>query len=125
MFCGLIVLASFNTYRGWAVVFVHGSAEFLYSREGVAQGDPLSMFLCDRYSSSHLITEEAEQVDSGGLKTGMLTMLLHVLSCLIFMNALISSSIMDHGMVMVQIHLNIMLLVTLLVMIVLYRFLAL
>ena len=46
----------FNTYRGWVVVFVHGSAEFLYSREGVAQGDPLSMFLCDRYSSSHLIT---------------------------------------------------------------------
>ena len=35
----------FNTYRGWAVLFVRGSAEYLYSREGVTQGDPLSMFL--------------------------------------------------------------------------------
>ena len=34
----------FNTYRGWAVLYVHGAAEFLYSREGVTQGDPLSMF---------------------------------------------------------------------------------
>ena len=35
----------FNTYRGWAVLFVCGSAEYLYSREGVTHGDPLSMFL--------------------------------------------------------------------------------
>ena len=34
-----------NTYRGWAVLYVRGLAEFLYSREGVTQGDPLSMFL--------------------------------------------------------------------------------
>ena len=35
----------FNTYSGWAALVVHGSEEFLYSREGVTQGDPLSMFL--------------------------------------------------------------------------------
>ena len=35
----------FNTCRGWAKLFVCGSAEYLYSREGVTQGDPLSMFL--------------------------------------------------------------------------------
>ena len=34
----------FNTYRIWAVLFVCGSTECLYSREGVTQGDP-SMFL--------------------------------------------------------------------------------
>ena len=33
----------FNTYRGHAVSVVHGSNEYLYSREGVTQGDPLSM----------------------------------------------------------------------------------
>ena len=41
-----------------------GAAEFLYSREGVTQGDPLSIFLCYRYSSSHSITQGAKQVDS-------------------------------------------------------------
>ena len=57
----------------------------------------------------------------------MLTMLLHVMSCLIFVNGLICSSIMDHSMVIVQIHLNVVLLLSPLVicMIVLYRFLAL
>ena len=35
----------FNTYRGWAVLYVRGAAELLYSREGVTQGGPLSMFL--------------------------------------------------------------------------------
>ena len=35
----------FNTYRGWAVLFVRSSAEYLYSREGVIKGDLLSMFL--------------------------------------------------------------------------------
>jgi len=35
----------FNTYRGWAALVVHGSGQFLYSKEGVTQGDSLSMFL--------------------------------------------------------------------------------
>ena len=34
-----------NTYRGWATLVVRGCKESLYSREGVVQGDPLSMFL--------------------------------------------------------------------------------
>ena len=35
----------FNTYRGWSVLIVRGSSTFLYSKEGVTQGDPLSMFM--------------------------------------------------------------------------------
>ena len=35
----------FNTYRGWAVLNLRASQEFLYSKEGVTQGDPLSMFM--------------------------------------------------------------------------------
>ena len=35
----------FNTYRGWSVLVVRGSSECLYSKEGVTQGDPLSMFM--------------------------------------------------------------------------------
>ena len=35
----------FNTYRGWAPLIMRGSVELLFSREGVTQGDPLSMFL--------------------------------------------------------------------------------
>ena len=35
----------FNTYRGWPVLVLRGHSEFLFSREGVTQGDPLSMFV--------------------------------------------------------------------------------
>ena len=35
----------FNTYRGWAPLILTGTEELLFSREGVTQGDPLSMFL--------------------------------------------------------------------------------
>ena len=35
----------FNTYRGWSVLVLKGSSTFLYSKEGVTQGDPLSMFM--------------------------------------------------------------------------------
>ena len=34
----------FNTYRGWSPLIVRGSDNIIYSREGVVQGDPLSMF---------------------------------------------------------------------------------
>ena len=34
----------FNTYRGWSVLVLRGSSTFLYSKEGVTQGNPLSMF---------------------------------------------------------------------------------
>ena len=33
----------FNTYRGWAPLIMKGTSTILYSREGVTQGDPLSM----------------------------------------------------------------------------------
>ena len=33
----------FNTYRGYSSLWVNGHADPLYSREGVTQGDPLSM----------------------------------------------------------------------------------
>ena len=35
----------FNTYRGWVPLIVTDSRDIFYSREGVTQGDPLSMFL--------------------------------------------------------------------------------
>ena len=35
----------FNTYRGWSVLVLRGSSDFLYSKEGITQGDPLSMFM--------------------------------------------------------------------------------
>ena len=35
----------FNTYRGWAPLFMKGTSTILYSQEGVTQGDPLSMLV--------------------------------------------------------------------------------
>ena len=35
----------FNCYGGWAPLVITDSAEILYSKEGVTQGDPLSMFI--------------------------------------------------------------------------------
>ena len=35
----------FNTYHGWSVSVLRGSSDYLYSKEGVTQGDPLSMFI--------------------------------------------------------------------------------
>ena len=34
----------FNTYRGFASLFVAGADEVIYSRDGTTQGDPLTMF---------------------------------------------------------------------------------
>ena len=35
----------FSPYQGWATLVLQGTDNFLFSREGVTQGDPLSMFL--------------------------------------------------------------------------------
>ena len=35
----------FNTYRGWAALVVRGSDSLSYSKEGVTQGNPLSMLM--------------------------------------------------------------------------------
>ena len=35
----------FNTYHGYAALFLQGSSDYLLSKEGVTQGDPLSMML--------------------------------------------------------------------------------
>ena len=35
----------FNTYKGWAPLVLKGSASMLHSKEGITQGDPLSMFI--------------------------------------------------------------------------------
>jgi len=35
----------FNTYKGWSVLVLKGSTTLLFSKDGVTQGDPLSMFM--------------------------------------------------------------------------------
>ena len=35
----------FNTYRGWSALVLKGCLEFVYSKEDVTQGDPLSIFM--------------------------------------------------------------------------------
>ena len=35
----------FNTYHGYAALFLQGSSDYSLSKEGVTQGDPLSMML--------------------------------------------------------------------------------
>ena len=35
----------FNTYCGWSKLIVRGTSDCLYSKKGVTQGDPLSMFM--------------------------------------------------------------------------------
>ena len=36
----------FNTYRGYSMLILKDTKECIYSKEGVTQGDPLSMFFC-------------------------------------------------------------------------------
>ena len=45
--CSLVsmYLLFFNTYRGWSVLVLRSSSTYLYSKEGVTQGDPLPMFI--------------------------------------------------------------------------------
>jgi len=35
----------FNIYKGWSVLVLKGPTTLLYSKEGITQGDPLSMFM--------------------------------------------------------------------------------
>jgi len=35
----------FSTHKGWSVLVLKGSTTLLYSKEGVTQGDQLSMFM--------------------------------------------------------------------------------
>ena len=35
----------FNTYRVWSLLVLKGCSDYLHSREGVTQGDPLSIFM--------------------------------------------------------------------------------
>ncbi len=34
-----------NNYRAWGSLIFSGANRFLYTKEGVTQGDPLSMFM--------------------------------------------------------------------------------
>ena len=43
---GVLVSCLIATYLRYAKLFVHGSDQFLLSREGVTQGDPLPIMLC-------------------------------------------------------------------------------
>ena len=120
MFCSLIVpTLFFNTYKGWAVLYICGCAEFLYSRYRVMHYK--KCFLHYRYSPIIRLLKEpskwiqvwyADDVSACGE-------LSHIRGWFDLL------SIMDLCMFIIQIHLNVVLLLTILVMIVLYRFLAL
>ena len=36
---------AFNTYRDWPVLVMRGMSDYILSKEGVTQGDPLSMYV--------------------------------------------------------------------------------
>jgi len=76
----------FNTYRGWSVLVLKGSSTFLYSKEGVTQGDPLSMFM---YAVGTLPLIRSSIILGIGHSCGMLMMLLPVEHCLSCMTGLI------------------------------------
>ena len=55
----------FNTYRSYAALFLQGLSDYLLSKEGVTQGDPLSMMLyAVGYSSTYSFTDELKEMDS-------------------------------------------------------------
>lgn len=43
-----------NTYRGWPVLVMRGMLNFILSREGITQGDPLFIYVY-AIGTSHLI----------------------------------------------------------------------
>ena len=55
----------FNSYRGWSALVVRGSDSLMFSKEGVTQGDPLSMFL---YAVSTVPLISSLQDSSGSRK---------------------------------------------------------
>ena len=74
----------FNTYRGWLVLVLRGSSTYLFSKKGVTQGDPLSMFM---YAIGTLPLIRSLN-DPGNC--GMLMMLLPVELCQSYVIGLIS-----------------------------------
>ena len=59
VFCSLIVpTLFFNTYKGWAVLYICGSAEFLYSRYRVMH---YKCFLHSRYSPIIRLLKESSK----------------------------------------------------------------
>ncbi len=62
----------FKTYRGHAALKVQGASDLLYSREGVTQGDPLSMLM---YSLAVLpLIQSLRRTVMKSFKIGMPTM---------------------------------------------------
>ena len=68
----------FNAYCGWPVLVLCGHSGFLYSEEGVTQGDPLSMFvyavaLIQTISDTSKWTQMwyADDASAGGLLTDL------------------------------------------------------
>ena len=55
----------FNMYRGWALLVMKGSSSLLYSKEGVTQGDSLSMFV---YAIGTISLIRAIDHPSGGVQ---------------------------------------------------------
>ena len=59
----------FNSYRGYAVLFIAGSQVTLLSKEGVTQGDPLAILV---YGIGILPLQESSNIQKNGNKIGML-----------------------------------------------------
>lgn len=68
----------FNTYQGYANLMLHGSSEYILSKEGVTQGNPLSMLL---YAMAVLPHIQALIDHENVTRTGILMTLLVLLGC--------------------------------------------
>jgi hypothetical protein len=62
-----------NCYKHWAVLLLRGNdghAVFIFSKEGMTQGDPLSMFLRNRHPASHQPTQGRVPASGAALVCG-------------------------------------------------------
>ena len=60
-FCHDVLALCFNTYRGWFVLVFHAMSDLILSKEGVTQGDLLSVYVyaVGTYSATESVLHSA------------------------------------------------------------------